>query len=109
MTNKTKKTLTGRDKQFYLAIIADKDAEIYNLKEEHRRELADKDKTIHYWEKTAEKAIDRKNRAIRNAEQTMKVNLSWAALIVAAMLVVPYLFWFFDFAAKNFWLWSNGR
>lgn len=106
--NETKKTLTGRDKQLYLAIIAGKDAEIYNLKEEHRRELAEKDKTIRYWGKTAEKAIDRKKQAIRSADRRARLNLSYALLIIAGMTVIPWLLWLFDTAMKYFWLWGNG-
>jgi hypothetical protein len=93
----------------YLGIIAEKDKHIEDMKFEHRRELAEKDKIIAYYRKTAEQATDRKQRAIKDAERKAKLTFSYAALIVAAMTVIPWVLWLCDFAAKNFWLWANGR
>lgn len=92
--------LNNRDKLMYLNIIAEMQAD-------HARELAEKDELIAYYAKAAELAADRKRRAIRNAERRAKLNLSYAALILAGMTVIPWLFWFVDLAAKNFWLWAN--
>lgn len=100
---------TGHERMIYLGIIAEKDKQIEDLKFEHRRELAAKDKTIAYYQKTAEQATDRKQRAIRNAERRAKLNFSYAALIVAGMTLIPWALWLCDFAAKSFWLWANGR
>lgn len=94
--------LRAGGKAFYMAIIADMQAE-------HAKELAEKDKTIAYYAKTAELATQRKKQAIRNAERRAKLNLSYAALLLAGMMTIPWLFWFVDFAAKEFWLWGNGR
>ena len=107
--NETKKTLTGRDKQFYLAIIADKDREIYELKEEHRRELAEKDKAIAYYARTAEIATDRKKAAIRNADRRARLNISYAVLLIVGMLTIPWALWLIDLAMKSFFLWTQGR
>jgi hypothetical protein len=74
---------------------------------EHRRELAEKDKTIAYYRKIAEKATDRKQRAIRDSERRAKLNFSYAALILVGMAVIPWFCWFVDTALKNFWIWAN--
>jgi ferric-dicitrate binding protein FerR (iron transport regulator) len=105
--NTEKKAFTGRDKMWYLAIIAEKDREIEDLKFEHKRELAEKDKVIEFYRKTAEKATDRKQRAIRNAERRAKLNLSYALLLIAGMAVIPWVLWLVDAAFKSFWLWAN--
>lgn len=105
--NTEKKAFTGRDKMWYLAIIAEKDREIEGLKLEHKIELAEKDKMIEYAMKAAERATDRKQRAIRDSERRAKLNLSYALLLLTGMTVIPWLFWFVDLAAKNFWLWAN--
>ena len=105
--NTDKKTLTGRDKHFYLTIIAEKEKELDDLKLEHRLELVEKDKVIEFYRKTAEKATDRKQRAIRSAERRAKLNLSYAALILAGMAVIPWVLWLVDAAFKSFWLWAN--
>lgn len=101
------KKLNNREVHFYLMQIAEKDKEIYDLKWEHKRELAEKDKVIEFYRKTAEKATDRKQRAIRNAERRAKLNFSYAALILAGMMVIPWVLWLFDGAMKAFWLWAN--
>ena len=94
--------LNNRDKLMYLNIIAEMQAE-------HAKELAEKDELIAYYAKAAELAADRKRRAIRNAERRAKLNLSYAALILAGMAVIPWVLWLFDGAMKAFWLWANGR
>ena len=106
MKNQTTRT-TGHERMIYLGIIAEKDKQIEDMKFEHRRELAAKDKIIAYYQKTAEQATDRKQRAIRNAERRAKLNLSYAALILAGMMVIPWVLWLIDTALKNFWLWAN--
>lgn len=106
MKNQTTRT-TGHERMIYLGIIAEKDKQIEDLKFEHRRELAEKDKIIAYYQKTAEQATDRKQRAIRNAERRAKLNLSYAALLITAMCVIPWVLWLIDTALKNFWLWAN--
>lgn len=80
---------------------------IAELEAEHRRELAEKDELIRYYAKAAELAADRKRRAIRNAERQAKLNLSYAALILAGMMVIPWVLWLVDTAFKSFWLWAN--
>ena len=105
--NTDKKALTGRDKHFYLTIIAEKEKELDDLKLEHRLDLAEKDEVIAYYAKAAELAADRKRRAIRNAERRAKLNLSYAALILAGMAVIPWVLWLVDAAFKSFWLWAN--
>ena len=100
---------TGHERVKYWNIICEKDKEIDDLKWSHRQELAEKDKIIAYYQKTAELATDRKQRAIRNAERRAKLNLSYALLLIAGMTLIPWLFWFVDLAAKNFWLWANGK
>jgi hypothetical protein len=105
--NTEKKAFTGRDKMWYLAIIAEKDREIEDLKLEHRLELAEKDKMIEYAMKTAQRATDRKQRAIRDSERRAKLNFSYAALILVGMAVIPWFCWFVDTALKNFWIWAN--
>ena len=92
--------LNNRDKLMYLNIIAEMQAD-------HARELAEKDELIAYYAKAAELAADRKRRAIRNSERRAKLNLSYALLLLSGMTVIPWLFWFVDLAAKNFWLWAN--
>lgn len=94
--------LNNRDKLMYLNIIAEMQAE-------HARELAEKDELIAYYAKSAELAADRKRRAIRNAERRAKLNLSYAALLIAGMALIPWLLWLIDTAMKNCWLWANGR
>lgn len=108
MKNQTTRT-TGHERMIYLGIIAEKDKQIEDLKFEHRRELAAKDKTIAYYQKTAEQATDRKQRAIRDSERRAKLNLSYALLLIAGMAVIPWLLWLIDGAMKAFWLWANGR
>lgn len=73
----------------------------------HEAELKAKDEMIRYYARMAELATNRKKQAIRNAERRAKLNLSYALLLIAAMAVIPWLFWFVDLAAKNFWLWAN--
>ena len=92
--------LNNRDKLMYLNIIAEMQAE-------HARELAEKDKTIAYYARMAELAVNRKKQAIRNAERRAKLNLSYAALILAGMAVIPWVLWLVDAAFKSFWLWAN--
>ena len=98
---------TGHERVQYWGIIAEKDKIIDDLKWTHKRELAEKDKSIEYYRKIAEQATDRKQRAIRNAERRAKLNLSYAALLIAGMMVIPWVLWLFDLALKNFWLWAN--
>ena len=92
--------LNNRDKLMYLNIIAE-------MRADHARELAEKDEVIAYYAKAAELAADRKRRAIRNAERRAKLNLSYAALILAGMAVIPWVLWLVDAAFKSFWLWAN--
>lgn len=99
--------LNNRKVHYFMMQIAEKDKEIYDMKWEHKRELAEKDKSIEYYRKIAEQATDRKQRAIRNAERRAKLNLSYAALIITGMMVIPWLLWLVDQAAKSFWLWAN--
>lgn len=94
---------------WYLAIIAEKDREIEDLKLEHRLELAEKDKMIEYAMKAAERATERKQRAIKDAERKAKLNFSYAALLIAGMMIVPWALWLCDFALKHFWMWSQGK
>lgn len=108
MKNQTTRT-TGHERMIYLGIIAEKDKQIEDLKFEHRRELAAKDKTIAYYQKTAEQATNRKQRAIKDAERRARLNFSYAVLIIAGMAVIPWLLWLIDTALKSFWLWANGR
>lgn len=98
---------SGRERVKLLNIICEKDKKIDDLMFEHRRELAEKDKMIAYYRKAAEKATDRKQRAIRNAERRAKLNFSYAALILVGMAIIPWFFWFADTALKEFWLWAN--
>lgn len=92
--------LNNRDKLMYLNIIAEMQAD-------HARELAEKDKTIAYYARMAELAVNRKKQAIRSAERRAKLNLSYAALILAGMAVIPWVLWLVDVAFKSFWLWAN--
>ena len=73
----------------------------------HEAELKAKDEMIRYYARMAELATNRKKQAIRNSERRAKLNFSYAALILAGMTLIPWLFWFIDFAAKEFWLWAN--
>lgn len=98
---------SGRERINYLNIIAEKDKAINDLKFECKRKLAEKDKMIAYYRKTAEKATDRKQRAIRDSERRAKLNFSYAALLIAGMAVIPWFCWFVDTALENFWLWAN--
>lgn len=98
---------TGHERVKYWNMIAEKDKTIDDLKWEHAREIAEKDRMIAYYRRTAEKATDRKQRAIRDSERRAKLNLSYALLLLTGMTVIPWLFWFVDLAAKNFWLWAN--
>lgn len=98
---------SGRERITYLNIIAEKDKAISDIKFDCKRRLAEKDKTIAYYRKVAERATDRKQRAIINAERRAKLNFSYAALLIAGMAVIPWLLWFVDTALKNFWLWAN--
>lgn len=100
---------SGRERVKLLNIICEKDKKIDDLMFEHRRKLAEKDKTIAYYRKIAEKATDRKQRAIRNADRRAKLNFSYAVLIIAGMAVIPWFLWLIDTATKSFWLWANGR
>lgn len=106
MKNNTERC-SGRERVKYWNIICEKDKKIDDLIFEHRHELAEKNKTIAYYRKIAEQATDRKQRAIRDSERRAKLNFSYAVLIIAGMAVIPWLFWFVDLAAKNFWLWAN--
>lgn len=98
---------TGRERLKYWNMIAEKDKTIDDLKWEHAREIAEKDRMIAYYRRTAEKATARKQRAIRDSERRAKLNFSYALLLLTGMTVIPWLFWFVDLAAKNFWLWAN--
>lgn len=98
---------TGHERVQYWNIIAEKDKEIDDLKQAHKRELREKDKMIAYYAKTAELATNRKKQAIRNSERRAKLNFSYAALILAGMMVIPWVLWLFDGAMKAFWLWAN--
>lgn len=98
-----------RDKKFYLEQIAERDKIIYDMKISHDIEIAEKDRTIEFYRKTAVRATERKQRAIINSERRAKLNFSWALLIIAAMTTIPWLFWFADLACKNFWLLANGK
>lgn len=99
----------GHERVTLLNAICERDKTIDELKIAHKKELAEKDKTIAYYAKTAELATQRKKQAIRNAERRAKLNLSYAALILAGMMVIPWVLWLFDGAMKAFWLWGNGR
>lgn len=99
--------VTLRDKKFYLEQIAERDKMIYDLKIDHDIQIAEKDRTIAYYRKTAERATERKQRAIINAERRAKLNFSYAVLIIAGMAVIPWLLWLIDTALKSFWLWAN--
>lgn len=92
--------LNNRDKLMYLNIIAEMQAD-------HARELAEKDEVIAYYARMAELAVNRKKQAIRSAERRAKLNLSYAALILAGMAVIPWVLWLVDVAFKSFWLWAN--
>ena len=92
--------LNNRDKLMYLNIIAEMQAD-------HARELAEKDEVIAYYARMAELAVNRKKQAIRSAERRAKLNLSYAALILAGMAVIPWVLWLVDAAFKSFWLWAN--
>jgi hypothetical protein len=96
-----------RDKKFYLEQIAERDKIIYDMKISHDIEMTEKDRTIEFYRKTAERATERKQRAIVNSERKAKLNFSWALLIFTTMMTIPWLFWFIDIACKNFWLWAN--
>jgi Flp pilus assembly protein TadB len=98
---------SGRERVKYWNIICEKDKKIDDLIFEHRRELAEKDKTIAYYRKAAEQATDRKQRAIRDSERRAKLNFSYATLIIVGMAVIPWLLWLIDTALKSFWLWAN--
>lgn len=98
---------SGRERVKYWNIICEKDKKIDDLIFEHRRELAEKNKTIAYYRKIAEQATARKQRAIRDSERRAKLNFSYVLLLLTGMTVIPWLFWFVDLAAKNFWLWAN--
>lgn len=98
--NGSKTELRAGDKAFYLAYIAE-------LESDHEKALREKDELIAYYAKAAELAADRKRRAIRNAERRTKLNLSYAALILAGMMVIPWVLWLCDTAFKSFWLWAN--
>lgn len=98
----------GHERVTLLNAICERDKTIDELKIAHKKELAEKDKMIRYYAKAAELAADRKRRAIRNSERRAKLNFSYAALIVAAMTLIPWVLWLCDFAAKTFWLWANG-
>lgn len=98
---------SGRERINYLNIIAEKDKTISDIKFECRRKLAEKDKIIEYYRKTAEKATDRKQRAYRDSERRAKLNFSYAALILVGMAIIPWFCWFVDTALENFWLWAN--
>ena len=100
--------VTGHERMIYCNIIAEKDKQIEDLHFEHKRELADKDKVIAYYRKTAETATDRKQRAIKDSERRARLNFSYAALLIAGMAVIPWVLWLIDTALKSFWLWSNG-
>ena len=100
--NGSKRELTAGDKHFYLAMIAD-------MKAEHERALREKDEMIRYYARAAETATRRKKQAIRNSERRAKLNFSYAALILAGMMVIPWVLWLFDGAMKAFWLWANGK
>lgn len=99
MKNETTR-VTGHERMIYLNMIAE-------LKAEHEKELRAKDETIRYYAKAAEVATNRKKAAIRSAERKAKLNFSYALLLLTGMMVIPWLFWFVDLAAKNFWLWAN--
>lgn len=99
MKNETTR-VTGHERMIYLNMIAE-------LKAEHERELRAKDETIRYYAKAAEVATNRKKQAIRSAERRTKLNLSYALLLLTGMMTIPWLFWFIDLAAKEFWLWAN--
>jgi ferric-dicitrate binding protein FerR (iron transport regulator) len=105
--NNDKTRVTGHERMIYCNIIAEKDKQIEDMKFEHRRELAEKDKTIAYYRKTAEQATNRKQRAIKDAERRTRLNFSYAALLIAGMAVIPWVLWLIDTALKNFWLWAN--
>jgi hypothetical protein len=64
---------------------------------------------IEYAMKAAERATERKQRAIKDAERKAKLNISYASLLIAGMMIVPWALWLCDFALKNFWLWSQGK
>lgn len=98
---------TGHERVKYWNMIAEKDKTIDDLKWEHARELAEKNELIRYYAKVAETATDRKKAAIRNAERRAKLNLSYAALLITAMCVIPWVLWLCDGAMKAFWLWAN--
>ncbi|MBQ1452755.1 MAG: hypothetical protein IIZ23_02180 [Ruminococcus sp.] len=99
MKHETTRT-TGHERMIYLNMIAE-------LKAEHEKELRAKDEMIRYYARTAELATARKKQAIRSAERKAKLNFSYALLLITGMTVIPWLFWFVDLAAKNFWLWAN--
>lgn len=105
----TTEKVTLRDKKFYLMEIAERDKKIYDMKIEHNLQIAEKDRTIAYYRKTAERATERKQRAIINAERRAKLNFSYAALILVGMAIIPWFFWFADTALREFWLLANGR
>lgn len=92
--------LNNRDKLMYLNKIAE-------MQYEHEQALREKNELIRYYAKAAELAADRKRRAIRNSERRAKLNFSYAALILAGMMVIPWVLWLFDGAMKAFWLWAN--
>lgn len=101
------KKLNNRDKHYFMMVIAEKDKEIYDLKWEHKKELEEKDKVIEFYRKNAERACDRKRKALRDYNRRIRLNFSWAILLIASMAIIPWFLWLIDLALKNFWLWAN--
>lgn len=97
----------GHERVVLMNAICEREKTIEDLKQAHKRELAEKNELIRYYAKAAELAADRKRRAIRNAERRAKLNLSYALLLIAGMALIPWALWLVDTAFKSFWLWAN--
>lgn len=115
---KSEQKLNCRDKHFYMCLLAEKDKEIEDLKMhhyreiedlkwEHKKEIEEKNKTVELYRKNAEQAYASKRRVVKEDVRKIRLNFSWAVLIISGMAVIPWFIWFVDTCLKSFWLWAN--
>jgi len=94
----TEKKLNGRERVYLLNIIAEQNAA-------HEAELAEKDRLIDYYRRTAEIATERRIRERHDRSERRKDIIAWAVLaVLSGCVALPWAL----YALEEFWRWGNG-
>ncbi len=95
---KTEKKLNGRERVYLLNLIAEQNAA-------HEAEIAEKDRLIDYYRRTAEIATERRIRERHDRSERRKDIIAWAVLaVLTGCVALPATL----YALTQFWNWANG-